>query len=159
MDSQRHVIIDGFNVIFGDKSLHKQFRVSQDSARKTMVEMAQTIHDVDGHQVSVVFDGQGNSIDVEYPLKGTSFAVIHSSSNMSADGVIERMLARSRNSHHIIVVTDDRLIQDATRACDAEAMRVEVFVDWVSACERKNRTNVARRKRTSDKEWSNRLPF
>jgi predicted RNA-binding protein with PIN domain len=156
---QKHVIIDGFNVIFGDRRLHKEFRTSQDGAKKSLVEMAQAVHDIDGCQVSVIFDGQGNSISVENPLRGTSFSVIHSSSNVSADGVIERMLARSRLANRLIVVTDDGLIQDATRVCGAEAMRVESFLDWVRTCARKSLANASRRQLSSDREWGNRLPL
>lgn len=155
----RHVIVDGYNVVFGDDGLKKLFRQSQEEAKQALISLAQSIHDVDGHQVSVVFDGQGTSIGVELPLREDSFTVIHSTSQLSADGVIERMLLRSKQPQRLIVVTNDRLIQSATLACEAEPMRVERFLDWVTVCERKGRIQVIQRKKAADQDWGNHLPL
>ena len=158
MDDQ-HVIIDGFNIIFGDKRLRKQFRSSQDLAKKTLVDMAQVIHDTDGRQVSVVFDGRGDEITFEYPVRNSSFTVIHSSSSVSADGVIERMLARSQRTDRIIVISNDNLVQNATRACGGESMRAEGFFDWVKSCEKRSRIDLTCRQLNTEIEWNNRLPL
>ena len=158
MDDQ-HVIIDGFNIIFGDKRLRKQFRSSQDLAKKTLVDMAQVIHDTDGQQVSVVFDGKGDEITFEYPVRDSSFTVIHSSSSVSADGVIERMLARSKSTDRIIVISNDNLVQNAARACGAEPMRAEGFFDWIKSCEKRSQIDLTRRQSNTDMEWNNRLPL
>ena len=157
--NNRHVIIDGFNVIFGDSHLNRQFHASQDAAKASLIEMARQVYDTEHLQMSVVFDGKGDAISMEHPSRDTSFTIIHSSSSVSADGVIERMLARSKQTRDITVVTNDGLIQNATRACGAEPMRVDDFTSWVKACERKACSGLNRRQQHTREEWSNRLPL
>ena len=158
MDS-RHVILDGFNIIFGDHQLNRQFRTSQDGAKATLVEMARQVYDTEHLQMSIVFDGKGDAISIEHPSRDTTFSIIYSSSSVSADGVIERMLARSKRTHDITVVSNDGLVQNAARASGAETMRVDDFTGWVKGCERKSRVGLSRRQSSAQDEWSNRLPL
>ncbi len=157
MPRSHHVIIDGFNVIFGDETLRTCFQQSQEDAKGQLLKLAQCLHDEEGSQVTVVFDGQGNRLQVEHPVRGDSFTVVHSTSQLSADGVIERMLSRARHADRLIVVSDDRMIRDAALACGAEFKGVDAFLDWVQGIGRKAQKHKLTLQRAN--RLDNRLPL
>ena len=158
MDGVYHVIIDGFNVIFGDDELRDQHQKSPEDAKALLIKMAEQIHDHEGHQVSLVFDGQGRQIQIEYPLRNDRFSVIHSPSSMSADGVIERMLSRSRQADRLIVISNDRMIRDAALGCGVEYKGVNAFIDWVGGTKKRAQAR-SQTKSGKTPALENRLPL
>lgn len=158
MEAELHVIIDGFNVIFGDDSLRTQHRKSPEDAKALLVKLAEQLHDHEGHQVSVVFDGQGRQIQIEHPNRNDRFSVIHSTSAMSADGVIERMISRSKQRDRLMVISNDRMIRDAALGNGVEFKGVEGFMDWVSGLQTRV-TKTQQRRAGNPHTLDNRLPL
>lgn len=158
METELHVIIDGFNVIFGDELLRNEHRKSPEDAKALLVKLAEQLHDNEGHQVSLVFDGQGRQIQIDYPCRNERFSVIHSPSAMSADGVIERMISRSKQPDRLMVISNDRMIRDAALGNGVEFKGVEGFMDWVGGMQ-KRASKTQQRNTVKSQAFHNRLPL
>jgi len=154
----QHLIIDGFNVIFGDPLLRESFSVSQEQAKEMLIRLTRELHDQEGMHVTVVFDGKGDRLQVEHPLRSDTFTVIHSPSQLSADGVIERMLARSRYPDRITVVSNDHMIRDAAIANGASFQAAEAFMNWMGGLRSKKPETQKAKDKTSN-TLQNRLLF
>lgn len=142
MAAPLHVIIDGFNVVFGDRNLGDLFRLSPDAAKAELIKLAQATHDGDGSLVTVVFDGKGKRLQVEHPFRDEQFTVVHAPSHISADGVIERMLSRARFPDRMTVVSNDHMIRDAAIASGAG---VQSVTSWMEQTSKSARVRPSRR--------------
>ncbi|MCG8527912.1 MAG: NYN domain-containing protein [Opitutales bacterium] len=155
----KHLIIDGFNVIFAVPKLVSLFRKSESSAKFELEKLVQLIHDVDLWMVTLVYDGKGSKLDIQHPFAQQTFTVVHCPSDRSADAVIERMITKSHHPDRITVVTNDHLIRDAAHASGAVYQSVEALLDWSESCSKKNASLNRTRKSSIDQDWGNRIPL
>jgi len=112
----RHLIVDGHNIIHRIPTLKHIFRESPETACENLVAMCRTIHDEEGLRTTIVFDGREKRTQILYPCERKSFAVVYAPRELTADGVIERMLARTKNPDRITVASRDNMIREATAA-------------------------------------------
>ena len=137
--SDRHLIVDGYNMIHRIGSLERIFRESPEAACESLVKMCRTIHDEDGIRTTVVFDGREKQTQIQYPCGRNSFAVVYAPRQLTADGVIERMLTRAKKPDRITVASRDNMIREATAARGAFCLDGDGLEDWVARCERRTR--------------------
>ncbi len=150
----KHLLIDGYNMIHGIGHLSRILEESQQAACEGLVQMARTIHDEEGFRVTVVFDGREKRIQVENPCNRATFSVIYAPRQLSADGVIEQLLAKSREPDLVTVASRDNMIREAAAARGAFYIDSEGLEDWVSRCERRTRARLGQRKTA---KWSTSL--
>ncbi len=139
----RHLIVDGYNMIHRIAALERIFRESAEAACESLVAMCRSIHDEDGIRTTVVFDGREKQTQIQYPCGRDSFAVVYAPRQLTADGVIERMLARAKKPDRITIASRDNMIREATAARGAFSIDGDGLEDWVARCERRTRGRMA----------------
>jgi len=144
----QHLLIDGYNMIHGIPHLSRLLVESQEAACSALVQMARTVHDEEAIRVTVVFDGRDKRLQAEYPCGRKTFSVLYAPRQLSADGVIEQLLARSRNPEAVTVASRDNMIREAAAARGAFRIDGEGLEDWVARCERRTRSRLGPRKTT-----------
>jgi len=100
-----------------------------DAPAGRLVDFAKQIHDNEAIRVTVVFDGKDGSID--RPTPEASFSVIYAPADLSADGVIEQLVAQSKNPEDTTVVTQDFSIAQLVRAAHSFVIDAQAFRNWV----------------------------
>jgi len=83
--------------------------------------------------VTIVFDGKSGIIS---RTESSSVKVVFSKDE-SADQKIKKIVNDSRNTKNIVVVTDDRAIQFAVRACGAKILKVKSFLSGTKSVSKK----------------------
>lgn len=141
--SNRHLIVDGYNMIHRIGALERIFQESPEAACGNLISMCRTIHDEEGIRTTVVFDGRDKQTQIQYPCGRDSFTVVYAPCQLTADGVIERMLARAKRPDAITVASRDNMIREATAARGAFFLDGDALEDWVARCERRTRGRMA----------------
>ncbi|MGJ8641432.1 MAG: NYN domain-containing protein [Opitutaceae bacterium] len=157
MSASRYLLIDAYNVICATESLRDLLKENADAARDELAEIAASIHDAEGVRVALILDGKGDLLEVEHPYGKKTFEYLYAPAALTADGVIERILRRVKNSSGVSVVSNDNLVREATRSTGAMALRPEELFEWASACDARLVQDAARRRKENAKEWRNGL--
>jgi len=79
------------------------------------------------NSLTVVFDG---NLDIFGGMISSSAKIVFSKGE-SADDKIKRIVAQTKNTKNVVVVSDDRSIQYAVRALGAKVSSVRAFLDQV----------------------------
>ena len=154
-----YLFIDAYNVICATDALHKLMLGSLDAARDQLAETVRSIHDAEGLHVVLVLDSRQDSLQVEHPYKVKTFEFVYAPADVSADGVIERMVARVEKSADTTVVSNDRMVRESARANGALALRPEALLEWARACEMRLLRDANRRSFINQKEFRNSIDF
>src|SRR5689334_21423254 len=105
----RYLLVDGHSVIFAWPELRKLHARRMMTAREELVKILTEYQDNSGVRVVVVFDGKGGSTTEQSEPGGIQ--VFYSAGKISADSIIERLVAKYANEHDMTVVTNDHLEQ------------------------------------------------
>lgn len=150
--------IDAYNVICSTDSLNRALKDRPPRvARDLLAERVRSIHDVEGVHLVIVLDSPNNRFEVEHPYGKKSFEFVYALSEVSADGAIERMLARVSNPGEVTVVTNDRMIRESAYVHGAIAMRPKELFAWACRCDRRLTEDNRRRKVENAKSFFNRI--
>ena len=153
----RYLLIDAFNVIYATDSLREIMQRKLDTARDHLAEIARSIHDAESVHVALVLDSRNDKLEVEHPYRVKTFEYLYAPAALSADGVIERMVARVKNPHDTSVVSNDRMVRESVRANGAIALRPEDFFEWAKGCESRLIQDTRRRNAANAKYFKNGL--
>ena len=131
----KHLIIDGYNLIHGVPEWRSLLQAGDPApARDALFETARLLHDTEGIQVTVVYDGSSEETRVEYPSRDKSLAIVFAESRLSADGCIER-LARAavrENAGEVLVCSRDNMIRESARASGGFVLEAEDLLSWAA---------------------------
>lgn len=122
-----------------------------------LIESVRVIHDTEGLRTTLVFDG--DSLQIEYPYKAASFTVLYASKELSADGVIERLVANSAQPKRILVITRDRMIADTITVFGAEILSPDAFWKWIERCRDVSSSILARQWDAQKERWGQKLDW
>lgn len=153
----RYLLIDAHNVIHATDSLRELFFSNQDAARDKLAESALAIHDAEGFRVALVMDSKNARLEVEHPFKKNSFEYLYAPAELTADGVIERILRRAKEPEAMTVVSNDNFIRESTRACGGIVLRPEEFFEWAAACGKRLEQDAIRRNAANARDFRNGL--
>lgn len=159
MDYSRHLLIDAYNVIHQWPELRRALRRGSAEAREALAAAVQVLHDHERIRVTLVFDGQGEEIQVERPGELLTFSYLYSSSSLSADDVIERMVGGAPDPKIYLVVTSDLAERHTVEALGGRALSPADLQAWVAAAERAVTAKLKTRRKRVDSDWQNRLSF
>ncbi|MEX2382758.1 MAG: NYN domain-containing protein [Opitutales bacterium] len=152
--SERHLLIDGYNVIYDWPELRKELgRGGGAMARDRLVGMVRVIHDVEGCRLTVVFDGKGSRVEIERPGRELTFSVLYSPEGMSADEVIEQLVGSSGNPEQFQVVTRDSLERQTVEAFGASGLSPADLLDWIDRCQKRLGADVSHLRGNVDGAW------
>ena len=130
-----------------------------DCARDRLAERAVSIHDAEGVHTVLVLDSRNESLEIDHPFGKKSFEFVYAPARLSADGVIERLVARIAEPSRVTVASNDAMVRESARVSGAIAISASDLYDWIGACERQLIQDAERRRKTNEKEWRNGIDF
>ncbi len=134
-------LIDAYNVLHKIPELARILSQQPEYARRTLAERVQDWAAGSKAGVVLVFDGRGE----EMPSGG--LRVVFSGSE-SADRYIRRALERTVNPRSAVVVSSDLEVAAHARACEAEVMKSETFLERLDTREEEAEEDMKNRKLT-----------
>lgn len=159
MDYSRHLLIDAYNVIHQWPELRRTLGRGSAACREALAAAVRVLHDHERVRVTLVFDGRGDEIEVERPGKVLTFSYVYSSSFMSADDVIERMVGGAPDAKIYLVVTGDLAERHTVEALGASVLSPRDLHAWVAAAEKAVAAKLKTHRRRIESDWNNRLSF
>ncbi len=127
LPTKRHVIVDGYNVIYSWENLRNMAKSGLDEARESLLDILSNYVAFTKTELTAVFDayrvagGQGG----EYTRDG--FRVVFTKADETADAYIEKMMTKLGPDYNIKVVTGDRLVQISAVSAGVSRMTAEEF--------------------------------
>lgn len=106
----RYLIVDAYSIIYAWPDLRALHERRLSLAREALLQRLTHFHDVGDYRVIVVFDGKGNAPASEATEPG-GIQVFYSGNGLSADAIVERLVAKYAGQHNISVATGDLLEQ------------------------------------------------
>jgi predicted RNA-binding protein with PIN domain len=150
---RQHLLIDGANILHAWPELRVLIRRDRNAARSQLTQRVGVIHDGEQVRVTLVFDGRGTELVVERPSGQPTFSVLYTPSALTADDVIEQLVANSSDPGDCIVATGDRAEQETVAALGARTIPPEELAAWVRRAERRQTAQVQDLQRRNTKQW------
>ena len=120
------IIIDGYNALHTQPSLSSMLNSDPQKARDLFLNIIQNYSYKNSQKTTVVFDGLSN--DVDKMNSSNKIEILFSSSSISADGFIEKLVNKYKYPEKICVVTSDHLEQQIVSASGAFVESSEIFM-------------------------------
>jgi len=124
------------------------------AARQALVDAVRVISDIDDVEITVVFDGRAPFTETEVNGSDSAVRVLFAPAGLTADGVIERLVAADSSSHPCLVATADRMERETVIAAGAECVSPDDLAKWVDRCRRR-----VRRRQPNGGQFENKLPL
>lgn len=161
MDEPRHLLIDGYNVLYAWQWLRpgRDAPAASDAVRARLVETVRSIRDVERYAVTVVFDGRGPTPTRDESVSETGFAVLFAPAGRTADTLIESLVAAARDPRSCTVATADALERETVTASGAGCVTPDELLAWCKRSRARASQQVARRAERSRADWGNKLPL
>ena len=121
------LIIDGNNLIHMHPKFKRMRHTDFDGARKGLVAEIDGMATTLASRVTVVFDGTIGGKAQGYGA--TQIDVEFSTADITADGVIERLVYGSKRPQEITVVTSDRVERDTVEAAGGNSVSCKSFLE------------------------------
>ncbi len=129
---QKHLLVDGYNLVHSHAELKKYIvHFGTEAAREEFYKAVSVLHDFDGWRLTIVWDGQGSAMSVEYPFKVETFGGVFSPGGISADEVIQGLAESCAARDDLVVATSDGGIRVFIQANGARWLSPEEFWRWV----------------------------
>jgi predicted RNA-binding protein with PIN domain len=153
VSSNRHLLVDGANILHAWPELRRLIKRDRDAARSQLTGSLAAIHDGEGMRVTIVFDGRGDQIVVEQPSRQATFSVVYTPDALTADDVIEQMVANSSEPSACVVATDDQAERETVMAAGATAIRSDELAAWVRRAGERQSAAVTALRKSNAREW------
>jgi predicted RNA-binding protein with PIN domain len=115
---KRTILVDGYNIIKRDPILSGLERLGLQVAREALFSRLLSSYDLRGNDITVVFDGQGAR---ETTDRWGVLKIIYSRSGESADAVIARLAAASKDPSQMVGLSDDRAVRQSITQAGGQA--------------------------------------
>ena len=129
------LIIDGNNLLHYDPRLAGLARRDFDRARRELVQGLDQLAGRLARRVTIVFDGVGPGPGVGYDASAVE--VVFSSTNLTADSVIERLARGAADRSSVTVVSSDRGERDSVEAGGVHSISCRTFLEWIDEARRR----------------------
>jgi predicted RNA-binding protein with PIN domain len=154
MGSEGHLIIDGYNVAHAWPTLRGLVGRRREAVGGRLLDAVRVIHDFSGKSLTLVFDGDGATLTIDHPDDGVeTLTVVYAPQGVTADGVIERLLARAGEVSEWTVATADRAIIQTAQSYGAHAISPQELADWVERVEAQQTRWLQRQRNEVDRDW------
>ncbi len=154
MASAKHLLVDGPNILHAWPELRALLRRDRDAARALLVRRLTAIHDTEGVRVTVVFDGRGPELVIERPTRQESLTVLFTPSKLTADDVIEQLIARATDPTACEVATADQAERRTAEAMGASVLTPEDLAAWCARADQRVSTQAAGLTRSVAQAWA-----
>lgn len=153
MAFEKHLLIDGSNLLHAWPELRGLEKQDRDAARSRLSGRLRVLHDLEGFRITVVFDGRGTGVIVEHPSGHDTFTHIFTPSHLTADDVIEHMVGQSPNPAQCWVATDDRAERQTVDAVGGSSLSTIELAAWTARAETRQRAKLSGIEQQNTKEW------
>ncbi len=156
MASEKHLLVDGSNILHAWPELRTLVRRERTAAQVRLVSQLSAVHDSEGIRVTVVFDASGAELEVTCPGGRKTFAVVRTPTGMTADDFIERWVGRVDEPAECCVATGDVGEGRTIVALGAQWITPDELAAWVSRAAGGLGAKLAGRSRENDRKWQRR---
>jgi len=122
---RRKYLVDGYNLLHQLPELRRQLEYNLETAREGLLIRLSAFSLSKSVEVSVVFDGIGESIPS--PGRWRGLAVHFSRPPLKADPVIKKMISERKKNEDLVVITSDREIDMYARLCGVKVESSQTF--------------------------------
>jgi predicted RNA-binding protein with PIN domain len=138
------IIVDGNNLLHSDRA-HLFGDVDHDfeAARWGLARILDELSGEMAQKMTIVFDGKAGGKDEAF--QGGSLDVIFAPSEMTADTVIERMVAKATTAGNVMVVSSDKAERYTVGATGAQTMSCDHFIEFLVETQRNQARHLKRR--------------
>lgn len=151
---QRHLLVDGYNVLHQwprGKAFLRRGQLA--AARDYLAAEVRVLHDREGLRVTLVFDGKGEKVELERPYEDLTFSFLYAPSGLSADAVIEQLVSGAGDPSQCLVITQDSLERETLQVAGATVMGPDDLAAWVRQAEGRLAGELQKRKQESHEWW------
>ncbi len=149
----RHLLVDGSNVVQAWPETRKLARTNREAAKAQVLRRLARWHDQADLRVTVVFDGRGSELTIESVEGAATFACVHTPAGVTADEIIERLVAGAAEPAGCLVATADRAERASVEAAGAAVCDPAELAARLDALEARSDRAVALLKRSSEASW------
>jgi predicted RNA-binding protein with PIN domain len=142
MASAKHLLVDGPNILHAWPDLRTLLRRDRDAARAQLVRRVTVIHDAEAVRVTIVFDGRGPELVIERPTQQESLTVLFTPSKLTADDVIEQLIARAADPAACEVATADLAERRTAEGLGASVLTPEDLAAWCARADQRTSAQV-----------------
>ena len=153
MAFEKHLLVDGANLVHAWPELRALMKRDRDAARSQLTQRLVAIHDAEQTRVTLVFDGRGDELVVERPSGYMTFSVLHTPSSLTADDVIEQLVGRAADPSLCLVATGDQGERETIEATGAVWVPPADLAAWIGRAEMRLAATVAGLNRTNAQKW------
>ena len=122
-------------------------------ARSKLVQLMSTIHDSGDVRLTIVFDGRGQDIVIDRPFEQSTFSIVYTPSSLTADDVIEQLVANSSDAKECYVATDDRAERETVSSLGAATLRSEDLAAWLRRADSRQSTTTEALRSANERAW------
>ena len=141
-----HLIVDGYNVVFGWDEIKEMAAVNFDAARELLIEVLQNYQGYKKTGITLVFDGYKLAGNIGTEYTAGDIRVVYTKEGQTADRYIEEMVYEMGKTHDLTCVTSDLPVQMAAMGDGAKRLSVREFHDEVIATSNEIREKLAKQK-------------
>ena len=153
MGFEKHLLVDGSNILHAWPELRSLLKHDRDAARARLSQTISVIHDEEQTRLTLVFDGRGDDLTVEYPGKLKTFVHLYTPTGTTADDVIEQLVGKAGDPANYMVATDDRAERQTIEASGATGISASDLAAWVDRASLRQQTRLTGRKRDNERAW------
>ncbi|MGA3006389.1 MAG: NYN domain-containing protein [Opitutaceae bacterium] len=153
MAFEKHVLVDGANILHAWPELNALARHNKDAARAQLSQTLRVLHDTEGWRVTIVFDGRGKELVVEQPGPHATFAHVFTPEALTADDVIEQLVGSAADPAACTVATADRAEQQTVTALGAAVCPPDDLRAWCERAAERQAGQVKEIRRANDHDW------
>ena len=150
---EKHLLVDGSNILHAWPELRALLRGERDVARERLAQTLRLIHDKEQIRLTLVFDGRGSDLVVESTGGQNTFAVVYTPAGTTADDVIEQLVGKAADPSACLVATDDRAERQTIEASGAMGISAEELRAWLGRIEQRQQVQLAGQRRENEKIW------
>lgn len=107
------LVVDGYNQIFEWEALRSLAHSNIGSARDRLIDLLSNYQGYTNYKVILVFDAYRNKDTGTRNTRNGNMDIIYTSYDQSADSYIERFVHDHKDDYHLMVATNDGLIQNS----------------------------------------------
>jgi len=153
---EKHLLVDAANVIHAWPELRALLKRDRESARSQLIQRLGAVHDSEGVRVTIVIDGRGRELVVEYPSRQDTLSVIYTPASRTADDVIEHLVGRSAEPSTCEVATADQAERSTIEATGAVWVPPADLRARVERAEQRLASKVSGLNRANAQDWGRR---
>lgn len=123
---RKKIIIDGYNLIKANPAIFSKMSTLE-LQRMHLLKLLSSAPILQGHEVTVVFDGQSDSQQTRLQKKNW-IRIIFSGKDLEADEVVQKLIRQQATREKLEIVSSDRKIQRT--ASDHQVMTISSQEFW-----------------------------